>query len=636
MLSINGERFAAPEIRIFRGRGDRYAVGKLSPRPEEYAFTYVGPQRDGQHLDYVFDTVSRAAGAYAVTQVTIDGLSFLPSKISFRTKSGGVVGSGQIAYAKADKFWMPTSASARAEVSGKARDRTDPILTLPVLRQPAARNVRESAGGSAITMAKITVEVTGDFLVESSLARVNRGIFGAMAGRDDIELGILGEPTAAQLSGTKGDEFLESRRKVRFYPEPDVTIRHRWPPVFPRIASGAYVHMQPWEFGNIPKEWARELGEIADDVWCYSEFVAAMYRRAGIPEERVHVIPLGIDPQVFSPGLPPASTGLAERCVFLYVGDTIERKGIDVAVEAYRQAFGPGDQVALVVKDFGAKMPGEAELRDRVRALAEQRGSAPIVYMDASYTDAALAGLYRTAAAVVAPYRGEGFGLPVLEAMACGTPPIVTRGGATDDFTSEQMAYLIDAERVELGKTYRGFELVDEAFWLEPSLEAVKAAMRDVYENRNGAREKGRRASETAYKDWTWARGAERAAERIKALAGGKTFAGGRAPAAGELRRFELKIASRGGEDGVLLELFRRLGVVDPSFVELVPSGEEPVTTVFLARALAWRGVVMQAGAAVYAQLEQLLAQQQVPSGFELLALPPGAGAAGTPRRLPA
>src|SRR5579883_622333 len=135
----------------------------------------------------------------------------------------------------------------------------------------------------------IKVEVTGDFLVESSLARVNRGLFGALARRPEVDLAILPEPTAVPLVGTSDDMLLQQRRLKRFMPEPDVTIRHRWPAVFPRVRQSAYVHMQPWEFGSLPATWAVQLKETADDVWCYSRYVADMYVRAGIDEERVHV-----------------------------------------------------------------------------------------------------------------------------------------------------------------------------------------------------------------------------------------------------------------------------------------------------------------------------------------------------------
>ncbi|MGH7716548.1 MAG: glycosyltransferase, partial [Vulcanimicrobiaceae bacterium] len=309
----------------------------------------------------------------------------------------------------------------------------------------------------------ITVEVTGEFLVESSLARVNRGLFGALARRSEIDLGILPEPTAAPISGSEDDALLQKRRSWPFQPEPQISIRHRWPAVFPKTRSSAYVHMQPWEFGSLPKSWAEGTKAVADEVWCYSTYIADMYVRAGVSRDRVHVVPLGYDPAIFKPGPAPLSATLRDRIAFLYVGDTIARKGVDVAVNAYLAAFTARDNVVLIVKDFGGKEPGsDTRLRDHVASLGGRRDIPPVLYIDTFYTDAALADLYRAATALVAPYRGEGFGLPILEAMACGVPTIATRGGSSDDFTTKDTTIHVDAKPIALGKSYGGFELVDE------------------------------------------------------------------------------------------------------------------------------------------------------------------------------
>ena len=50
------------------------------------------------------------------------------------------------------------------------------------------------------------------------------------------------------------------------------------------------------------------------------------------------------------------------------------------------------------------------------------------------------------------PYRGEGFCLPALEAMACGVPVIVPEGGPTDDFVDESVGWRIPAERKPFGE----------------------------------------------------------------------------------------------------------------------------------------------------------------------------------------
>jgi glycosyltransferase involved in cell wall biosynthesis len=57
-----------------------------------------------------------------------------------------------------------------------------------------------------------------------------------------------------------------------------------------------------------------------------------------------------------------------------------------------------------------------------------------------------MAEFYQLADVYVSPYRAEGFNLPALEACACGTPVICTKGGSTDDFMKENFARFIDSK----------------------------------------------------------------------------------------------------------------------------------------------------------------------------------------------
>ena len=117
-LAVNGNRPTTPVVRIFRGRPYRYTVAALAPRTSAYIFTFAGRHRDGKHVDYVFDLTPKAGPppAFAFTQVTIDGITFLPQSVSFaETRHDG---RGAITFAKAEKYWVARSASAQANVAG--------------------------------------------------------------------------------------------------------------------------------------------------------------------------------------------------------------------------------------------------------------------------------------------------------------------------------------------------------------------------------------------------------------------------------------------------------------------------------------------------------------------------------------
>jgi glycosyltransferase involved in cell wall biosynthesis len=143
----------------------------------------------------------------------------------------------------------------------------------------------------------------------------------------------------------------------------------------------------------------------------------------GVPLERITVTPHGVDP-AFVPG---NGDGEGDGSYLLFVGAVQARKDPLAALEA-AQAVG----LPLVV----AGPEKELDLAQRLRAGgADLRG-----YVEKDE----LADLYRGAAALLLLSRYEGFGLPVLEAMACGTPVVLSGDAALREVAGDAAVYVDD------------------------------------------------------------------------------------------------------------------------------------------------------------------------------------------------
>ena len=374
-------------------------------------------------------------------------------------------------------------------------------------------------GVSVVRQERFAIRWEGSQLVRHSLALVNRELCLQLIDAGQALSLVPYEPDNIAPEADPRFSKLAERLRVPLPHQADVHVRHQWPPRFEPPVEGHWVIIQPWEFGSIPQEWVDPMTHQVDEIWVPTSFVKECYLRSGIPAEKVHVVPNGVNVERFHPEVPPYRLSTRKRFKFLFVGGTIGRKGIDILLDVYARTFTGDDDVCLVIKDMGGKSfyQGQTagDLIDQVRALP----NAPeIEYLDEMLSDEELVGLYTACDALVHPYRGEGFALPIAEAMACGLPVIVTGYGACLDFCDEKTAFLIPAREVGLEST--GLPPSSKGYWLaEPNRQALANLMRDVVLDPAKAQEIARAGRERIVSQFQWSHAAEKVLERVSELA---------------------------------------------------------------------------------------------------------------------
>lgn len=171
-----------------------------------------------------------------------------------------------------------------------------------------------------------------------------------------------------------------------------------------------------WSSATLPR-----VARSARQILAVSEFTKAeTVELLGIPEEQVRVVPNGVGPPFTADG--PAAPG-----EYILAVSTLEpRKNLSRLVESARRA-----DLGVELRVVGAQGWGDVMVSgENVRWLGE-------------VGDDELATLYRGAACVAYVSLYEGFGLPVLEALACGAPVVTSRGGACEEVAGDA-AVLVD------------------------------------------------------------------------------------------------------------------------------------------------------------------------------------------------
>ena len=358
--------------------------------------------------------------------------------------------------------------------------------------------------------------IEGPFETSYSLAIINRHLAFALE---------EAEPGSAGLWATEGPGDYE--------PDPDlialdprlqslwqrgvhasssqIVIRNLYPPRVHDMQGKLNLLHFYWEETSLPAAYVADFNRFLHGILAPTHFVKKVLRDNGvfIP---IAVMGVGVD-HMMTQELAFYRGALGKGFRFLHVSSAFERKGLDVLIEAFARAFILDHDVILIIKTFPNPHNRVHELIAQARASYES--CPPIQVIEEELSAGQILDLYARCDCFVSATRGEGFGLPMAEAMVQDLPVIVSAATGHADFCNNETAFIID-HAPQLSRSH--MELSD-SLWAEPDLDDLIANLRKVYlaspEDRQNHRDK---AKHTLLTHFTWSGSAQRIRDFVAML----------------------------------------------------------------------------------------------------------------------
>lgn len=305
------------------------------------------------------------------------------------------------------------------------------------------------------------------------------------------------------------DSYIVNIIRAREFGKASVQVVYAQGDVFEKNTGRYKIGFTMLEVDGLPAEWVRQAN-LMDEVWVPSTFNERTFRNAGVIVP-IRVVPLGIDPAYFSPSIRGAKVD--DEFTFLSVFEWGTRKAPDILLRAFSDEFSASEPVRLLCKvnNFDPSVNVRSEI---MKLNLRTHGGRILIAENQILKQYELGVLYKSADCFVLPTRGEGWGMPILEAMACGLPVIATQWSSQTDFMTleNSLPLKIDGLIPAVAKCpyYDGFR------WAQPSYEHLRTLLRWVYEHKSEARAIGERAAQDAAKHWTWLQAARQISELVE------------------------------------------------------------------------------------------------------------------------
>ncbi|MCG3176839.1 MAG: hypothetical protein MOGMAGMI_01803 [Candidatus Omnitrophica bacterium] len=267
-----------------------------------------------------------------------------------------------------------------------------------------------------------------------------------------------------------------------------IKILHITPNIYPQYFEEGIYHIGRvfWETDQLPLDFAQNV-QLLDEIWTGSEHNRQCIIKSGVTKP-VYIIPeaidTSIDPLSFKPYLTAADR---DGFKFYSIFEWTERKNPKALLKAYWQEFGADDKVSLTIKTYVDNFRPEKKqlIKKQIMQVKHELGLssyAPVYIYSNLLNRSQMYRFHRSFDCFVSAHRGEGWGIPQMEAMLMNKPVISTNCGGVHEYIGKAKdVQLIDYSlvRVQTDRNPNWYTMQQK--WAEIDIAGLQEAMRKAY-----------------------------------------------------------------------------------------------------------------------------------------------------------
>jgi autotransporter strand-loop-strand O-heptosyltransferase len=301
----------------------------------------------------------------------------------------------------------------------------------------------------------------------------------------DVDKSLLYQQRLWVADGKMEDFKIYESPEKEFNPDFNIVLNETNHYLYYEKYAGPKIAYNVWESTRQPEGYFNQLLKF-DEIWVPSEWQRDCTIEQGADPDKVKVVPEGVDVHTFYPEtVEPLEEYHDGRFKFLLMGRWDYRKSTKEIIETFLKTFSPDEPVDLVVSIdnmWGEEMDGFKTTEERLNNYGLNDPRIKIKHFP---TREDYIKYLKTGHVFVSCARSEGWNLPLIEAMACGTPSIYSECSAQMEFAKGKgLPVKITGEKAANKNNYGRYTMSElPGNYYEPDFDDLSKVMRDSYEN---------------------------------------------------------------------------------------------------------------------------------------------------------